>query len=524
MRKRLVIFYLALLCAVCGSAETSCKGDFPDGLVLRKFTFETLSRYQRQLFDHFVDEEMPAGVELSATLNARSQVRSKTRLAEALLFRNRPEDREQAFAILQWVLKYQCQDESSKYYGVWKTTPAGNWHDPNWREFVGCDLIIILHAYRSVLPPDLAKTIEAALMHAAWGALKRDVAPGYSNISVMSAFLMEYTGTAFKRDELKQAGLKKARDIVALYRTCSTFNEFNSPTYYGVTLVGIALWRELAFSEELKALGKTLEQELWREVTTFYNANLKNLPGPYFRSYGMDMQKYNTILGLWIAVATDDENIAPFPRLPFAKAYEMSNIAPIFHLGLSLSQSQLASLKEFGSPRHLTQCVAKTFPADSEKQVTFTINKDWMMGGLWGNRRAWGQIKTGAIHWKTAAGEVSWLLVPGDGKTNVRVTETHMNIYLADQSASVVEIYLYATKLATNQFDDQQWGLPGMTFQIKTDLNRAFTGSVASLEEFKKKWFVSDDYPEIFRVTYPIPAGWNLEEPLLEITPKKISR
>jgi hypothetical protein len=499
------------------------QGDVDQRLFSKRFTFATLSDYQCQLFNQFVHRELPSGIELAATLNGSAELRAKTRLAEALLFRNESGDSEQAVAILRWVLKYQCQDEASQYYGVWKKSPSGDWHDPNWREFVGCDLIIILHAYRSTLPTDLVNSIETALIHAARGALKRDVAEGYSNISVMSAFLMEYTGTAFKLDSLKHAGLRKAREIVALYRTYSTFNEFNSPTYYGVTLIGLALWREMAYSEEMKAFGKTLEHELWREVATFYNANLKNFPAPYFRSYGMDMQKYNSIIGLWIAVAADDEALAPFPGITAAKGYEMSNIATILHLGLSLSQIDLKQLKDFGSARYIKQRVARTSRADSEKDVTVMVNKDWMMGGVWGSRRAWGQIKTAAIHWKTAAGEVSWVLVPGDGTTNVRVTETNMNIYLADQTASVVEVYLYSANLATNQFHDHQWVLPGMTFQIKTDLNPSFTGSVEPLA-FSKKWFVSEQYPEIFRVTYPIATGWNLETPLLEITPHKTLR
>lgn len=520
------IFGLLLIFAAPGFADNPGNGEIEKDLVSKRYTFETLSEYQHLLFSKFVDNELPAGAGLSVALSDHAQLRNTTRLAEALLFRNRPGDKEIAFTLLQWVLKYQCQEENNKDYGVWRTTLSADSHDPNWREFIGCDLIIIYHNYKSILPPGIKEAIETGLVCAARGALKRDVSPAYSNISVMSAFLMEYTGTALGMEDLTQAGLRKARDIVALYRTHDTFSEFNSPTYYGVTLIGIGLWRELAYSEEMRAMGRTLEKELWHEVATFYNANLKNMPGPYFRSYGMDMQKYNSITGLWIAVAVDSQSLAPLPRLEGAKSYEMSNIATILHLGLSLPPADLAQLVAFGSPRYITQLVPNTSAGDSVKKVTAMIHKDWMMGGLWGSRRPWGQIKTGTIHWQTANGDVAWLLVPGDGKTNVRVTETNMNIYLADRSASTFEVYVYANNLSTDQFSDNRWTLPGMTLQIKTDLHRSFTDKTEPLEEFGQKWFVSEaeEYSSIFRVTYSIAPGWELERPLLEITPMKSSQ
>lgn len=86
---------------------------------------------------------------------------------------------------------------------------------------------------------------------------------------------MEYAGTEFKLDDLRAAGLKKAHDIFNLYQQHHTFSEFNSPTYYGVTQIAIALWRELAFSPDMRKMGQTLEREFWHEATTFYNSNFQ---------------------------------------------------------------------------------------------------------------------------------------------------------------------------------------------------------------------------------------------------------
>lgn len=486
-----------------------------------KYTYQSLSSYQKRLLEEFINDEFPQGTKLSDALSDHTSLRSKTRLAEALLFRNQANDKENAIAIIKWILSYQYQDENSKSYGVWRTNVVGDRFDQNWREFIGCDLIIMYHRYKELLPVDVLKNIEIGLIHAARGALKRNVGADYTNISIMSAFLMEYVGTQFKIDELKNGGLKKARDIFALYRKNKTFSEYNSPTYYGVTLIAIAFWRELAFSQEMKEMGKTLEQEFWHEVATFYNPNLKNMPGPYFRGYGMNMQKYFAIMGIWIAVAVDNEKQAPIPATTHGAKYgEMSNIAPIFSLGLVIPKAALANLKSFSKSQFISRTVPNTYKGDSLKQVTTTIYKDWMMGGLWGNRRVWGQIKTGTIHWKTTGDDIGWLMVPGDGKTNVKVYKAQMEIYLADPNARTIEFYVYTKNTIISSFTDKLWALSGINLGIQTDLKRTTTENIEP-DLFQKQWEVSEKYPNIVKVIYTIPTDWDLKKPLIKIIPKK---
>ena len=428
--------------------------------ITKKYTYATLSPYQKQLFEDFLADEIPAGKKVDEVLTNHTSLRSKTRLAEALLFRNKSGDKEQAAVILTWILKNQYRDENTKIYGIWKTTIDDDKFDQNWREFIGCDLIIIRQKYSHLLPADIRKEIEVGLVHAARGALKRNVGADYTNISIMSAFLMDYVGTEFNINELKTAGLQKARAIFNLYQSHKTFSEYNSPTYYGVTLIALAFWRELALSSEIKQMGQTLEAEFWHEAATFYNPNLKNMPGPYFRGYGMDMQKYFAIMGIWIAIALDNEKLAPIPATTDGPKYgEMSNLAPIFNLGLAIPKADLAALKGAGTPRFISRTVPNNYKGDSLKEVTVMINTDWMMGGVWGNRRVWNQIKTGAIHWKTPDGDVAWLLVPGSGTTNVRVSKTTMSLFAADPNMKVVELYICAKNTTTDSFtghDDQR--------------------------------------------------------------------
>ncbi len=492
-----------------------------DSLFSQKYTYQTLSPYQKHLFDEFLTDEIPVGVKVESVLSDHTSLRSKTRLAEALLFRNAAGDKEKAVIILQWILKNQYQDENTKIYGIWKTAIINDKFDQNWREFIGCDLIIIRNKFRNILPENIIKDIETGIIHAAKGAFKRNVAPDYTNISIMSAFLMEFVGTEFGLDEIKKAGLKKARDIFKLYQTNKTFSEFNSPTYYGVTLIGLALWRELAFSKEIQEMGKALEKDFWHEVATFYNPNLRNMPGPYFRGYGMDMTKYFAITGIWIGLALDDEKLAPLPPQKGPKYGEMSNLAPIFNLGLSIPKADLAKLKTFSKPQFITRNIPNNYKGDSIKKVTAMINRDWMMGGLWGNLRVWEQLKTGTIHWKTADGDIAWLMVLGDGKTNVKVNQTQMDIFAADTKATSFEIYVYAKNITDEAFTNKKWILPAMKLGINTSLK------ITQIEKISDKklhddYAVSDEIPYLMKIVYEIPSNWNLEKPLLEITPKTI--
>lgn len=494
-----------------------------DSLFSQKYNYKTLSPYQKHLFEEFLADEIPEGVKIEDVLTDNTSLRSKTRLAEALLFRNATGDKEKAVVILRWILKNQYQDENTKIYGIWKTSINNDKFDQNWREFIGCDLIIIRNKFGHLLPENIIKDIESGIIHAAKGAFKRNVAPDYTNISIMSAFLMEYVGTAFRIEEIKNAGLKKARDIFKLYQTNKTFSEFNSPTYYGVTLIGLGLWRELAFSKEIQEMGKTLEKDFWHEITNFYNPNLKNMPGPYFRAYGMDMNKYFAITGTWIAIAVNDEKLAPLPLKKGPKYGEMSNLAPIFNLGLSIPKADLAKLKSFSKPQFITRNVPNNYKGDSIKKVSVMMNKDWMMGGLWGNKRVWEQIKTGTIHWKTPDGDIAWLMTLGDGKTNVKVSETQMSIFANDTQPRSFEVFIYEKNITNEAFSGKNWNLSGMMLKLETNLKILKTEVVES-KDFNNVLAISENIGSVLKVSFEIPSNWNLEKPLVEITPNKINK
>jgi hypothetical protein len=496
----------------------SIKAQQNDFIHTQKYTYQTLSAYQKKLFDTFLESEIPNGVATENTLTNDASLRSKTRVAQGLLFRNASGDKEKAIDILQWILKNQYQDENSKHYGIWKTSVVNDRFDQNWREFIGCDLIIIRHKFKHLLPQTLIKDIETGLIHAAKGAFKRNVGASYTNISIMSAFLMEYVGTEFGMEALKNTGIAKAKDVFSLYQSHKTFSEYNSPTYYGVTLIGLALWRELSFSKEIQAMGKTLEKDFWHEIVTFYNPNLKNMPGPYFRGYGMDMKKYFAITGIWIALALNDEKLAPLAPANGPKYGEMSNLSTILNLGLAIPKDDLKALKSFSKPQFITRDVPNEYKGDSIKHVSAMINKDWMMGGLWGSKRVWEQLKIGTIHWKVNNSDIGWLAILGDGNTNIKVNQTSMSIYTGTTTPYKLEVLVYAPNIGEDAFTNQTWALAGIDLGTKTSLKLKQIEKINS-KEANSKYAISDAISYFYKLEYEVPANWPVNKPLIEITP-----
>ena len=51
---------------------------------------------------------------------------------------------------------------------------------------------------------------------------------------------------------------------------------------------------------------------LWTDIADFYHPGLRNIAGPYDRSYGMDMETYVAFSGLWMRALLPADK-APFP-------------------------------------------------------------------------------------------------------------------------------------------------------------------------------------------------------------------
>lgn len=424
---------------------------------------------------------------------AQRGTRGATYIAAGLLWRDGAQHRASAAVILRGVLTQQYEDgPDSNLHGVWRTRQGETEPDSNWREFIGCGLILILESFPDRLPPDLVRDMQAALLRAAVGAARRNVGAGYTNIALMSAFLLDYVGTKQGREDLQQAGREKAEAIYELFCRHKTFNEYNSPTYYGADLMALALWRQHACSPRMRELGGLMEADLWRDIAAFYHADMKNMCGPFVRAYGMDMTRYCALTGLWIALAVGDPALAPWPASGGHHQGERI-YGPIFAmLRPQVPKDVLPQLRSFSGPRRFE----RTF---GETKATVLIEKNLMMGAATLKRR-WEQHHPATIYWLAAPEQhVGWILLTGmnDGVAP-KVADRCLEIRRESKPDEPIQFLLSAPGLDEAAVTRDQWRLPGLRVTVEA----ADGVTLASV-----RWIDHPRYDRCLEVRYSTPVG-----------------
>ena len=91
---------------------------------------------------------------------------------------------------------------------------------------------------------------------------------------------------------------------------------------------------------------------VWETTGKLYNANLKNIAGPWDRSYGYDMRRYLSIMGLWIwnAVGHAASPIYNYPQVVAHKDdFEFGPLVSILgpYMNSFISDAAMSSLREF---------------------------------------------------------------------------------------------------------------------------------------------------------------------------------
>ena len=138
--------------------------------------------------------------------------------------------------------------------------------------------------------------------------------PSYANPALMHAWLDAWCGRRAGDEAQIDRGPAIRGRVVDRFDRFGTFDEFNSPTYYGVDLYALALWRTFPPTEQFAADGARLEAAIWHEAASFHHAGLANFCGPYTRSYGPDATRTVTLMALWIWAAFGPQ-AAPLPDL-----------------------------------------------------------------------------------------------------------------------------------------------------------------------------------------------------------------
>lgn len=178
--------------------------------------------------------------------------------------------------------------------------------DPNWRGFIGTTFVLMLEEFSHLIPETLQGFMFDSLFNATIGDSYRvggvdddNLYPAYSNPSIMRAFVSGWVGRRMNDSNMTVAGEDYAREIIDLFKRDNTLSEFNSGTYAGVSLFALTLWAKYMPADSLMGeYGGDMIRHTWTSLGELYNANMKNVAGPWDRSYGFDMNRYLSILAL----------------------------------------------------------------------------------------------------------------------------------------------------------------------------------------------------------------------------------
>ena len=256
-------------------------------------------------------------------------VRESSWYALGLLVRDEPGDRQRAAEILDAVLKQQYLTPGTPWYGTFRRAPeekdpgpdAVMWRqfDPNWRVFIGTTFQMILIEYPDRISPTISRSrMYAAIDRGIEGEIaEKRLLPSYSNIALMYGALWDFAAEHDKRADWKQQSADWTESVYKLYQQYGAFYEYNSPTYCGVDLYGLALWRSYGSTashphHRQRDGGRPLDA-ISRNL---YQPELRNISGPYDRAYGMDMESYVSVDGVWMRTVLDAAHAPLAPITP----------------------------------------------------------------------------------------------------------------------------------------------------------------------------------------------------------------
>ena len=213
-----------------------------------------------------------------------------------------------------------------------------------------------------------------------------------------------------------------------------------------------------------------MEAALWRDIAQFYHADLRNVAGPYDRSYGMDMRRYVACLGIWIYLAVGREQ-APLPDLaqPFAHAWDICMVPNYAILGVRIPDDVLPHFRAFQGERLVEHIISD----EPRRVATAWLGRKVMLGGedVGGRRHPSGQFHPATIHWLQPDGTVGWVRLMYTTPVDAQAQPNMLTITCADQEAATDDtiFQIAATSLTPDAIQPNQWLLPDLTVHVETN-------------------------------------------------------
>ncbi|EON96205.1 hypothetical protein UCRPA7_8296 [Phaeoacremonium minimum UCRPA7] len=324
-------------------------------------------------------------------------------------------DIDNAKAALENILQCQLTDNyDSAWYGTWKLSPDEPYptddsplyppeiydtYDPNWREFVGTQLVQLVEEFSDLLGNDLVSRIEDALEIAAVGSMRRNgtfpeddnLTIAYSNPALMRAWYVGWIGARRNNQTFIDFANTQGDLILKLFKSTGSnvLSEYNAPNYYGMDVWALAgNIKYGAKNNSMTTNAQYILTEVWKDVAAHYNSFLGNLAGPYDRAYTRDMTTHSAILSLfWWGMYGHEYGPQP-PKMELDLVYDIAQGAALSLLmnttSSYISADTAAALKAKGAwqgERFIQKKIPDGLSSDEDVRVaTSWISSPLMIG------------------------------------------------------------------------------------------------------------------------------------------------
>ncbi|KAL2801771.1 hypothetical protein BJX63DRAFT_426536 [Aspergillus granulosus] len=271
----------------------------------------------------------------------------------------------QPVKILRNIIHDQEKNVSAQWYGdytVYPEQPAvGSPAYPPMR-LIGTALIIIYEEFRSLLPKDVQDLVLESLYNSTIGDSYRvggvdgdNLYPAYSNAWLMRTVVSSWTGHKLNDANMTAAGDADAKAFFDLFDRNQTLSEFNGPTYAGVSLYALTIAAKYLQSTK-STIGQhavRAVQQIWDYEAQLWNPHMRNIAGPWDRSYGYDMNNYVAIMSIWLWTLIGKDGVwkssSPIWTMAHGDDLEIAPVIAVlsdFHRKL-ISSSTISRLKTF---------------------------------------------------------------------------------------------------------------------------------------------------------------------------------
>lgn len=210
--------------------------------------------------------------------------------ANMLLATGREEDLQRAVEVLRHAAALQDKDPANATYGIWSwfmEEPLEKMSPPdwNWADFCGKHILQVFYYHAERMPADLLDELRETLRCACMSIFRRNMHPGYTNISIMGCYVTLAAGQYFGWQDMFDYGVSRLEKAWDYTLKNGTFAEYNSATYTTVAIEELTrIYQQITDAHVHSMIGDMLDVA-WRTVAEHFHAPTRQWTGPNSRSY-----------------------------------------------------------------------------------------------------------------------------------------------------------------------------------------------------------------------------------------------